>query len=392
MTEDLDKPPRSFVIGEVPANAKPIDILKFMKQLVKKASTLQSEGPAGIYLSGDDKTPVLRKALEAVCTPIHFYLEILTQHVHNTQQNAGQEKTYESRNKTVFIKVSKGRSFADTVVGLRGHIDQVKSGIKMRSFNQTVDGNVAIRLSETTKGSAQALADVITRGTETLTHIQGHTHNTTVILRGIDPTLNKRQIEQDIRNLSQAHKDTTIRARDPRYGTNGVWSCLVAMPSPLAKVLIEKKRITLSYCSCRVEEWLQVPRCFNCQKTVHLAKDCQGERVLDIRCFRCGGVGHSFKDCTIEAPKCYNCGATDHLACSTSCPTYRTALRELLAKHRNTTKPDNTHEHDTTRIERDSTKADTRHTRTRKITDPLGWTTPASKHTVRQTKQPNNGH
>ena len=45
------------------------------------------------------------------------------------------------------------------------------------------------------------------------------------------------------------------------------------------------------------------PRCYNCGKTVHVARDCQNY-------YNCGKPGHLAKDCM----NCYNCGKPRHFA------------------------------------------------------------------------------
>lgn len=386
MDDDFEKPPRSLIVGKITDNPENTEFIRMMKKLTDKAMKLQTDEPPAIYLSGDRGIPTLRKALEAVCRQIDLKIHIYTKYTHDAQQKKDDLRNFESKSKTVYIKVADGRSYADTVVGLRGHIDQTRAGVKIKGFNKTADGNVAIRLAEISKGGAQTLADDITRGTNAQTRIRHHSAAMTVILRDLDPLLSREQIEEGVREIAQALPDTTIRAQDPRCSPQGTWSSLVTLPAPLARELIERRRLLLGYRSCRVEEWLQVPRCFNCQMTGHLAKDCKNDRVADIRCYRCGEVGHSFKECNKESPKCYNCNSADHLATSRSCPIYRAALQELLTKHRSTNNTANTaQQQPTAPADKADTTADTRKPKPRAVTDSQGWTTPGAKHTAKQT-------
>ena len=53
-------------------------------------------------------------------------------------------------------------------------------------------------------------------------------------------------------------------------------------------------------------------RCFRCNKSGHLARDCMETAE---RCYRCNKAGHLAKDCEneVQSGSCYNCGLVGHL-------------------------------------------------------------------------------
>ena len=52
------------------------------------------------------------------------------------------------------------------------------------------------------------------------------------------------------------------------------------------------------------------PKCFNCQKIGHIAKDCKSEKA-PLRCYNCQTEGHYAKDCK-NPTKCSNCQKEGH--------------------------------------------------------------------------------
>ncbi len=69
-------------------------------------------------------------------------------------------------------------------------------------------------------------------------------------------------------------------------------------------------KVMLGFLSFNVREYIPKPTgCHNCQRFVHIAKNCQGRR----RCPRCGG-DHEYGQCNHEQPKRCNCGGNHTVA------------------------------------------------------------------------------
>lgn len=90
-------------------------------------------------------------------------------------------------------------------------------------------------------------------------------------------------------------------------------------------------RLSINWRSCRVVDYVEVTRCYKCQKYSHVAKTCKSD--IEV-CKHCGQTGHDFPACRYKSapPKCANCrsGSRDHQTDSVVCPSYEAALRGLI--------------------------------------------------------------
>lgn len=96
--------------------------------------------------------------------------------------------------------------------------------------------------------------------------------------------------------------------------------------------LRSKERLFIEWQSCRVKDYVDVARCYKCQRYGHIAKHCSGEKMA---CSYCAGE-HTFKDCPKKNNKdrvcCINCkreGRVDdkHDAGWRGCPAYEKAVK-----------------------------------------------------------------
>ncbi|XP_054259232.1 golgin subfamily A member 6-like protein 22 [Macrosteles quadrilineatus] len=101
--------------------------------------------------------------------------------------------------------------------------------------------------------------------------------------------------------------------------------------------LRRKERIFVEWQSCRVKDYVDVARCFKCQKFGHVAKHCKSETPA---CSHCAGE-HDYKDCPNKGKKekvrCINCVRdkkenSKHEARSRKCPAYEKAVRRQNEK------------------------------------------------------------
>ena len=90
--------------------------------------------------------------------------------------------------------------------------------------------------------------------------------------------------------------------------------------------------------SCRVEEFAEITRCYNCHGFGHVSGSCKTKEVPV--CGHCAKDGHAYKDCTVKGntkPECVNCkrrgtANRDHEANDRRCPEYIKATEALKSK------------------------------------------------------------
>lgn len=319
--------PQYLVIGKMSASAEPAEIIKLTRKTLERAGQLTVGAPIGVYISEDKNFEKMRKTIEACARQLGLQIVIYTGD--RKLAKVGSDKP--TKHNTIRIKITEGKSYAETVAGWRGHLNPTHAGVKIRSMQQTKDGNVEIKVTEISKGGTDKFIDSI-KGTGSEAHTKQNRHYITIALRDVDPLLRPQDIERGIRELLQVPLENMIRTQDSRCGAKGQWTNLVALPAYYARKLLEYNRIKLGGKTCRTEEWLQVPTCYNCKKVGHLAADCKDTEKTDMRCANCGSTNHTDKQCTAEKTHCYICEIQGHKANTTGCPTYRKILKDLLEK------------------------------------------------------------
>ena len=103
--------------------------------------------------------------------------------------------------------------------------------------------------------------------------------------------------------------------------------------------LQKEGRVYIGLDSCRVEEFMEVSRCYRCHMYGHVQKACKAPRDI---CGFCGEDGHGYKNCAKKEdreakPDCVNCrrrGEKDrsHEANDRNCPEHTRATEALRAR------------------------------------------------------------
>jgi hypothetical protein len=128
------------------------------------------------------------------------------------------------------------------------------------------------------------------------------------------------------RNLDESLPDTMRPYIRPRFRVGpketGVSHRVVEVPGQVLKALLSAGRVYLNLCSHRVREYLDIHRCYKCQRYGHKADRCKEQQV----CGHCGTKGHKIGDCPKKdkKPVCSNClrrrRPATHLVTSPACP------------------------------------------------------------------------
>ena len=101
--------------------------------------------------------------------------------------------------------------------------------------------------------------------------------------------------------------------------------------------LRSKEKIFIEWQACRVKDYVDVARCFKCQRYGHIAKHCNSVKP----CCSCCAGEHDNKDCPNKDKKnsvcCANCKRegrpnTKHDAASKLCPSYEKAVKRQNEK------------------------------------------------------------
>ncbi|XP_046684620.1 cingulin-like [Homalodisca vitripennis] len=112
-----------------------------------------------------------------------------------------------------------------------------------------------------------------------------------------------------------------------------IGSIIVQCSAKVRNLLRRRERLYIGWTSNRAKDYIDLPRCYRCQRFGHVAKYCNGKKA----CPRCSEE-HDIKDCRVQedAPwKCVNCerdGKVDlnHDVRWKGCPAYKRAEKRYL--------------------------------------------------------------
>ena len=221
-----------------------------------------------------------------------------------------------------------GRSFADTVRGLKDKVDPEQEGIAVQKISITRDGEVRLLVKETRRGARQAFSETLQKRAADLdAEVRDATPAVPVAVRDLDATVGVEELREALAKAGVELASTVpISLGEPRQGRFGGRTAIVRLTREAAVRLLGRRSIVVGWAKrrCRITEWEQPQCCFKCQRFGHNARDCGGETQLARKCYRCGEEGHIAKTCQ-AAPSCYACGVKGHRADSLGCPKRREA-------------------------------------------------------------------
>lgn len=205
------------------------------------------------------------------------------------------------------------------------------------------DRNTLIIKAETDKETDEILKAI--ENIETLKEaieIEIKTENTKkIIILGIPQIIDeekvKNQIKQNIGNSTT--KINTIRTMQRPEALT--YQLVLEFEDPEARILLRQGRIQLGFNSCRVQPYLPIIRCGNCQTYGHTEEKCRQKQICKYCACHHGKRVCYYKNYP-EQHKCINCCGTPnyfpHDAASPDCPEFQRQIqaRNNYAKSNNT--------------------------------------------------------
>ena len=235
------------------------------------------------------------------------------------RDNTEVKKSRTKNEETILIKPLAGTSYADIIKNMKNEVDT--QGILIDRINRTSNGNVQLRIKGKETKNRQIFKQLLSAKLEKIAKVDIRTRKQTVMIMDIDETKQADDVLEVLRReLNTTNEELQIKMAE-KANKNGLKYAFVTINTEAAKQLIMKKRIGEGWDRWRIRETHIIPRCYNCHKVGHIAKDCKSKQEEET-CHKCSKPGHKIKECQ-DNPWCYLCKIDGHKTETMRCPEYR---------------------------------------------------------------------
>ncbi|XP_022908766.2 trichohyalin-like [Onthophagus taurus] len=273
-----------------------------------------------------------RKMLEIVFKGTDIEMELYTTRAKIEEEN--EEKTQNERKTYAIIVERPGKTYEETVRGIKQRLQGRVEVDKIEGIRSTKDGKVLI----TTQKDKEAVMEIqkVLREEDgqrvTDRGIEERKQTKTIHIRGLMITTEENEIIQAINRDTGCEKNE-IKMSSLRPYAESMMAVTIELAEEKAKKLMNSKRIRIGLAMCSVEERVNIKKCLKCWSPQHLIKDCTGPDRRNC-CYNCGVEGHLTKECTNQT-RCPDCEKKGHRAASMRCEMYRAQIKDGKREKRN---------------------------------------------------------
>ena len=323
----------TLVIGRIPKEANTEQIAEVLKRIFEetdKVCTDEDKILMSIPRSADATR--LRKIAEAciIYCEAKGAIEISTKAAKGEEPGNKEGRRPQKPSHTTVMIGSKDRTFAEVLKNLKEKVNPRELGVDIRGCSQAGE-EVQLQIRETSRGGRERLQAYVADALNYETVVRGPRLPAALLLTGLEPLITEDEVATELRKLLR-HKDAE-RLKVEKIGRNarGTRITVVRLAYQDADRLVKMRTVQIGWRACFVQEWIQVPRCFRCQKAGHRTSTCKGKEETEKRCQECGLAGHTVKECKTEPEDyhCVNCDEKGHPGFSGACPKYREILAGL---------------------------------------------------------------
>lgn len=155
----------------------------------------------------------------------------------------------------------------------------------------------------------------------------------TIYIKDMDGITTKEEVMESLAKvIGEPKGDIEIGELRP-FGL-GNQAATIRATEEIAGSLIGSGKIRIGINLCRIEERVEVPRCFKCNQYGHRRYECQNEIDCGTLCNNCGKQGHRLNNCT-DSSFCLTCKVAGHRAGGGNCPEFKKALRRAKLRAKN---------------------------------------------------------
>lgn len=220
-------------------------------------------------------------------------------------------------------------TYADTLKKLREDIQDEEVLKEIKKVRKTVKGDLLLTVTEHGEKVRKKVVEVLK---DRKVKIAGNRKEKLVHIRDIDAVTTQDDIVTALQHTGVVTEKAALKVKSLRPTVAGNQIATVALAENDAAKILEIGRLRLGLTMCRIEERVEVERCYRCWGFGHRSSSCRGEDRAN-RCQRCTGEGHQRSTCEAE-PYCPLCEAKGHQAGSGRCLEFRKALKNTRARTR----------------------------------------------------------
>lgn len=228
---------------------------------------------------------------------------------------------------TIIVK-SDERSYAELLKEVKEQVDMNQFGVEVKKVKKTRRGELLLTIKGG-EGKANPVKEAIASKLKDAQVKSPKLPETQFQVYGIDATTTPQEVKDAIaKAIGEENEKVAVKSLRPT--TNDEQVATVAINRSGDQKLKAVRSVKIGWNYCRVREWVQIPRCHNCQSYGHLAETCKGPNRSSC-CWNCGEEGHTASECKNEKC-CLTCGTKGHKSGTRQCAIFKKLLEKNKGK------------------------------------------------------------
>ncbi|XP_063901395.1 centromere-associated protein E-like [Zophobas morio] len=298
------------------------DLLKKVREYTKEEKIENIVTHKIAEIEGEE----LRKMMQCIFMETQTKIKM---YVPKSLQAETGKRQIKATNSYAIVVEKKGVDYNTLLKEVKATLAEKEDRKAIRTVRSTRDGKMLI-ITDKDQEKEQNIRKTIIENIEEanvrqITNI--NRNKKTLFIRNLDATTNKEEVKQAIRRELGDRGEVELKVGEVRPTRNNTQTITITIDKDSAEILIRKEFVMIGIVKGKIEERMQMTRCYRCWGYGHAASECLEEIDRRNTCYKCGKEGHQAGQCNNEA-KCPLCEKEGHTAGSSACKIFRIALKE----------------------------------------------------------------